>query len=74
MCPAAALAGREGGHWWVRGRKWCSLLSRQASPMLRVYSTWQSVGQAPKFLSVSGTVSVAVVSGRRRDQPGTNQR
>ena len=72
MRPAVALAGREGGHWWVGDRKWCSLLSRQASPMLRVYSTWQSVGHAP-FLSVSGHVSVAVVSGRRRDQPGTNQ-
>ena len=64
--PFAALAGREGGHWRVRDRKWCSLLSRQASPMLRVYSTWQSVGYSPfLFVSVSVSVSdtVAVVSG-----------
>ena len=62
VCPAAALAGREGGHWWVGDRKWCSLLSRQTSPMLRVYSTCQTVGHSP-FLSVSGPVSVAIVSG-----------
>ena len=60
--PAVALVGREGGHWRVRDRKWCPLLSRQASPTLRVYSTWQNVGHAP-FLSVSGPVSVTVVSG-----------
>ena len=65
MRPAATLAGREGGHWRVRGRKWCALLSRQASPMLRVYSTWKSAGHAPfVFVSgpVSGPVSVAVGS------------
>ena len=36
MCPAVALAGGKGGHWRVRGRKWYTLLSGQASQELRV--------------------------------------
>ena len=56
--PAAALAGGKGGHWRMRGRKWYTLLSGQASQELRVWSSWKGVGHAP-FISVSGTVPVA---------------
>ena len=56
--PAVALAGGKGGHWRVRGRKWYTLLSGQASQELRVWSSWKGVGHAP-FISVSGTVPVA---------------
>ena len=31
--PAAPLAGGEGVHWRVRGRKWCALRSGQAGPV-----------------------------------------
>ena len=58
VCPAVALAGRKGGHWGVGGRKWCSLLSGQASPMLPEWSAWKGVCYAP-FISLFGTVLVA---------------
>ena len=59
--PAAALAGGEGVHWRVRGRKWCALLPGQASSVLRVWSTRKGGGNAP-FIFVSGAVLVAGVS------------
>ena len=59
--PATALAGGEGGRWRVRGRKWYPVLSREASSMLRVWSTWKDVGHAP-FISLFGTVLVAGIS------------
>ena len=59
--PAVALPGGEGVHWRVRVRKWCVILSGQASPVPRVWSTWKGLGHAP-FISVSGTVSVASAS------------
>ena len=57
MRPAAALAGGEGGHWRVRGRKWFALFPGQGSSVLRVSSSWKDVGNAP-FIALSGTVSV----------------
>ena len=58
VCPAAALAGGKGGHWRVGGRKWCHLLSGQASPMLLEWSAWKGVCYAP-FVSLFGAVLVA---------------
>ena len=55
--PAGALTGGEGGNWRVRGRKSYPLLSGQASPLPRLWSTW-GVGHVP-FISVSGVVLVA---------------
>ena len=56
--PAAVLAGWKGGDWFVRGRNWCSLLSGQASSVLREGSGWKGVYHAP-FISLFGTVLVA---------------
>ena len=66
---AAVLTGGNGGHWRVRGRKWCVLFSAQASrksTMLYVCSpesaqVWKDMVHAchAPLLSVSGAVPVA---------------
>ena len=69
--PAVVLTGGNGGHWRVRGRKWCVLFSAQTSRQSTVLyvcsSEWTCKGvvhacNAP-LLSVSGAVPVA--GGRR---------
>ena len=59
--PAAAFAGRECVHWFVRGRKWYALLPGQVRPLLRMWSTWKIAGYAP-FISVSGAILVTGIS------------
>ena len=61
VLPGAALAGGEGGHWRVRGRKWYALLPGQVCPLLRMWSTWKVAGHA-HFISASGAVLVTGIS------------
>ena len=55
--PAATVADGEGVHWRMRDRKWCALLSGQASSVLRGWSAWKAVGHTP-FISLSGAIFV----------------
>ena len=59
--PAATLAGGEGGHWFVRGRKWYALLPGQVRPLLRMWSMWKVASHAP-FISVFGAILVTGIS------------
>ena len=56
--PAATVVDGEGVHWRMQGRKWCPLLSGQASSVLRLWSAWKAAGHAP-FISLSGAIFVA---------------